>query len=184
MLKITHNLQDIDRAVSGLPGKMRTALTRTLNRTIASTRQFMVNQMSAETGIPALIVEKKLRTIRAEDSTPEAEVTARTRAGSKRIPILQLRARQVGRGPTVPGGVVFQFAGETKTIGDAFIARMPTGHRGVFSRTGRRRVPIIEEKGPAWRTLFERAEDAGLAFAERELAVNAEAELRGVAASV
>lgn len=184
MLTVSADLRNLENNLNALPGLLKKSLALALNTTIEKTQAYMVERMAAATGIPAIIIEPSLKRIRAIETRLEAEVNAKTRGAAKAIPILQLQAKQVGRGPKVAGGVSFRFEGQTKTIPDAFIATMRSGHRGVFSRTGRRRLPIIEEKGPALRTVFDRASADGLAFAERELNDALEAELVKVAASV
>lgn len=180
MLGIASDLQTIDRALVTWGAEVRPAIARALNRTIERSRGFMVQRIVVATGLPTLIVEPTLKTIRATKDSLTAEVNPRTKAGAKQIPILQLRARQVGQGPRRPGGVSFVFEGASKTIPDAFIAKMRSGHTGVFTRRGRQRLPIIEAKGPSIRTLFERSEAEGLAQAERDLAVFTEDELQQV----
>ena len=195
-LSITFEATAVQEALSALPTRILNGTARAINQAIAGTRRFMLERMSADTGIPSLMFEPALSDRRATPARLDGEVSARGRRGVTLIPILQLRATQIGQGPKVPGGVMFQFAGQTKTIPNAFIARMrarsgrtfsgrgwtltfQAGHRGVFTRVSRARLPIIEEKGPAIRTVFELSEERGRAFAEHHVAERLERELQG-----
>jgi hypothetical protein len=60
--------------------------------------------------------------------------------------------------PTVEGGVTAKtLQGESPlTLKHAFVAKMATGHVGVFSRRGKERLPIQEHYGPSVATVFEK----------------------------
>jgi len=155
--------------LGGLSQRIVRGMTTVINRTLENTHAFMIRAIAARTGLPALYLDPFLKVFRATADDLSGQVTARTRPAARMIPVLQLQARQIGRGPSLPGGVSFRFDGQTKVLPDAFVARMRSGKRGVFSRVGRQRLPIIEEKGPSVRTLFEDAEPDGRAFAQADL---------------
>lgn len=184
MLTVSLESTELRSALAALPGRLLGAVSRAINGTLTAANDVMVARISGEVGLPPLIVQKALKVYRATPDHLSGQLSARTREASKRIPILQLRAKQVGRGPTVPGGVTFQLAGQAGTLPHSFIATMPSGHRGVFTRRGRKRLPILEEKGPAIRSLFNVNEPAVRAIAERDVAERLERELQVVAASV
>ncbi len=185
MFTVSFESTDLRSGLTALPGRLLTAVSRAINGTLIGARGVMAARISGETGIPALIIEKSMKVYPSTPDHLSGQLSARTREASKRIPILQLRARQVGRGPTVPGGVTFQLAGQTGTLPNSFIATMRgSGHRGVFTRRGRRRLPILEEKGPAVRSLFEVNEAPVRDWAERDVAERLERELQVVAARV
>lgn len=180
-LTISIDSSGAQAVIGTLPRRLRSGTATAINKTVTRTRAFMVKAIAEMTGLPPLYVSPALKTVRASGERLEGEVNAATRMGARMIPILQLRARQLGRGPSVPGGVSFQFAGQTKTLPNAFIATMRSGHRGVFTRVGRSRLPIIEEKGPAMRTVFELAAEKGRAFAQQDLIASMARELDKVA---
>jgi hypothetical protein len=65
------------------------------------------------------------------------------RSSRRPIPLIEFRsARQAG------AGVRVNVWGRAQIIQGAFIATMPTGHRGVYRRKGRSRLPIKELWGP------------------------------------
>ena len=175
--------------LSALPKRIRSGAARAINRTLRDTRAFMVKEMASTTGLPQLYVDDTLRTERASAEQLHGSVHAQTKRAARLIPIIALRARQVGRGPSVPGGVTFEYGGQTKTIPNAFIASMRTvgwyklGHVGVFTRVGRSRLPIIEEKGPSLWTVFSLSAEKGRTFARQALATSMVQELDKVTAS-
>lgn len=65
------------------------------------------------------------------------------RSSRRPIPLIEFRgARETG------AGVRVNVWGRAQIIQGAFIATMPTGHRGVYRRKGRSRLPIKELWGP------------------------------------
>jgi hypothetical protein len=59
----------------------------------------------------------------------------------------------------------------------AFIARMRSGHTGVFRRTGDTRLPIVELFGPSITRVFSKHRPAGLAAGQASLRKNLQHEL-------
>lgn len=177
MLDIQMDARAVTELLTKLPGRIPRATSKALNLAEDDTKAFMAREMGAMTGISQRFVRTRLTTVKSTAERLEAETNATTKKAAYLIPILQLRAREVGKGPNIPGGVTFRFDGQSKTIPNAFIRTMRSKHRGVFTRTGKARLPIIEEKGPAWRTVFELREEAGKAFAEKALATRMEEQL-------
>jgi hypothetical protein len=97
-------------------------------------------------------IKKDLLLMRASPG----QLTVTVRAQGRAIPLIEYQARQVKQGVTV------NVKGQRKLVRHSFIATMPTGHRGVFFRSGTKRVmkqkngkryssqlPITEEYGPS-----------------------------------
>ena len=74
----------------------------------------------------------------------EAVVFAR----GKRIPIMAMKAKQTRK------GVTYRSQGKRKLIPSAFIATMPSGHRSVYKRKGKPRLPIAKLYGPSIPKVF------------------------------
>jgi hypothetical protein len=178
---VTIDAADVNLALSTFPRRLAAGTSRAINQTLVETQGFMTTAIADSTGLPPLYVGPLLGLKRASAGTLQGEVNATGKAAAKLIPVIQLQARQVGRGPNVPGGVTFRFAGVGKTLPNAFIATMRSGHRGVFSRTGKRRLPIVEEKGPSLRTIFGMNAEKGRAYADGRLGVHIARELDVVA---
>jgi len=132
-------LKPIGGGFAGLARRIPNATVAALNRVAASARASAAKTVGADLGIKQSAVRAAVVVNKASVSTMESQVIAK----GKRIPLIDLGARQVGRGITYKRG-----AGR-KLIPGAFIGRMKSGHRGAFKRLGRKRLPIYELFGPS-----------------------------------
>lgn len=172
--------RDPSARLRAYPEKATRALVRALNRGINSGRTFMVQKIAADMGM-------KSKDVR--DALPMKEATAtrleaRLAASLKKIPVIDLQARgpepSRGRGR----GVSYRLNGSRERIADAFIATMPTGHRGVFGRDGRKRLGIHEKRGPSIGHVFSKYQAQGIARAQEMMAKNLQHELSFESADV
>ena len=96
--------------------------------------------------VKASTVREPLKIERASSSSPIAIL----RAVGRVIPLSKFKIRPSkptpGRSKPVTATVI---KGKGGTIPKAFVARMPTGHVGVYRRKGRPRLPIMELYGPS-----------------------------------
>lgn len=144
--------------------KAQRAIVRALNRGILAAETQIGRDIAKDTGIKVSDVRSSLRSKKATLGVPEAKVAA----GLKRIPLIKFGARgpepSRGRGR----GVTFKLAGSRGRLEHAFIATMPTGHRGVFLRAGRqssrnpKREAIEEKFGPSLGHVFAKYRAAAL----------------------
>lgn len=158
-----------------MPNRLRKATVRSLNRAIVSGQAVIARLIATDTGLKVKDVKAAFTLSQATDAAPDASVSA----GFKRIPLIQFNAKDSGSKLTkaLGGGVSYNVGDMRKAIPNAFIATMKTGHRGVFVRVGRKRLPIKELFGPSIGKVFlkfqfdgqRRAEDAFLANFEHEL---------------
>jgi hypothetical protein len=74
------------------------------------------------------------------------------RVKGSRISLVKYGARQVRKGITVK----VKKSGGRKLVRHAFIVTMPSGHVGVFTRDGRKRLPVSVHYGPGIPQLFYR----------------------------
>ena len=88
-----------------------------------------------------------------------ASVTIATHIRSSRRPIPLIDFPSTRQTAT---GVATRAWGRPQVIRSAFIATMPTGHRGVFRRSSRTRLPIRELWGPHIHGTFTTPEIASL----------------------
>jgi len=127
-------------------------MARALNRAAVSGQTAMVKAVSADTGIAAKNVKREIRIDKANRTSP---MVALTIAG-RRIPLIAFSARgpepSRGRGR----GVSYRLPGGRGRVPNAFIATMGSGHRGVFKRRGRKRLAIVELRGPSLPHVFEK----------------------------
>ena len=117
-------------AMAAMGNKFPQAMRRALKRTATAVRTEMARRVTAETGLPSRRVTAEIRT-----TSDEKAVTLKVRG--HRIPLIDFRARGPEPSRGKGRGVSYSLQGERKRLPHAFIATMPTGHRGAFERTGR-----------------------------------------------
>lgn len=128
-------LQDFD------PRLLEQSVVGTLNKLGTRSRTEIVRLVRQTYNVKAGDVRKAVEIRRARRGSAVVDLLSIGR----RIPLVAFGARQRRRGVSVR----VKKSGGTKIIPNTFIAVMPTGHRGVFERVGRKRLPITELFGPA-----------------------------------
>ena len=143
---------DADKAVE----KLRDQLTRRapraaaagLNRTAQAAQTAAVRAIQKDLGASAQkTIRRNLSIQRATPQKLEASLIARS-AKTDRIPIYELRPRPSTVTKHRPAGGV-RYGPQGKQIPGSFIARLKSGHVGVFARQAQTRLPITELKGPS-----------------------------------
>ena len=148
-------------------------MARALNRAAVSGQTAMTKAISADTGIASKNVKREIRIDKASRSKP---VVALTIAG-RRIPLIAFQARGPEPSRGKGRGVSYRLPGGRGRIGNAFIATMPSGHRGVFRRKARKRLAIMELRGPSLPHVFEKKFDVFRATAQESLVNNLASEI-------
>ena len=164
----TLDSREVKRALAQLGAKAPRVVTRSLNRTINSVRTLAKRDISKDTGIKVSVINKAMSIRKATFNSLRAILKIK----KKGIPLIDLRARATRR------GVTYRLGGQRRRLASAFIARMPTGHRGVFTRQTRARLPIRERFGPSIATIFLRRLARVRAFAQTELVKNLRANIK------
>lgn len=144
-----------------MPVKVRKGNVRAINRAITSGRAVMAKFMASDTGLKSSDIKAALRIRNATIDNPAASI------GTKqldRIPLVKFGATgpepSRGRGR----GVSAKMQGARKRYKDAFLATMPTGHRGVYVRVaGAGRLPIKQLYGPSLGRVFAKYRPEGVA---------------------
>ena len=172
---------DLKAAVAALGRKFPQAMRRSLKKAgIAATTE-MSRLVSAEMGLP-------VRRVKAEIKTTSDDVSATLKVRGYRIPLIDFKARgpepSRGRGR----GVSYALASGRGRLPHAFIATMPSGHRGVFQRTGkfgrinrfgRRGLERIAEKfGPSIAAVFTKFMPEGAARGSEALLKNVQSQIQ------
>lgn len=158
------DIDGLDRALKFLekfPKQSERAQIRAINRGIRSARTVGAREVARDLGLRVGDARDRLELTTARPGRPEGRIAA----SRKRIPLIRFKGTSGpepsrGKGKGVRSGL----KGGTKRIVDAFIATMRSGHRGVYRRRGRGRLPIVELKGPS---IFEVATKKIPAMAER-----------------
>lgn len=163
---------DLRAGIAALRGKFPAAVRRALKRAGTSGRAEMAQLISADTGLSSGAVKNAVKL----EISGDAAVSIVATGG--RIPLIQFKARgpepSRGRGR----GVSYSLPGGRALIGNAFIATMPSGHRGVFvRRSGTGRLPIIEQFGPSLVRVFEKFRPQGQERALESLGKNLRSEI-------
>ncbi len=132
-IEIKVDMKGLNETIEALsPAKFQKAIIRALDRTAKQGKVAAQKIIREEYNIKLHDISSKIKTD-IHPSKLEAVITATDRS----IPLIEFAARQIKT------GVSFQVKrGSRKTIKSAFIASMKSGHRGVFTRIGKKRLPI------------------------------------------
>jgi hypothetical protein len=125
-----------------------------INRAAHGAFTFSVREIQRNVGTSSQkAIRRNLVLKRATAEKPAAELVAFS-AKKDRIPIYEMKPqpRTVTR-RRPPGGVRY---GRGRLIPGSFIARLGSGHIGVFKRIGAARLPIAELFGPSVALVFSR----------------------------
>lgn len=99
-------------------------VTNSINHTLRKTKTATSKQIKAVYGARSKDVKKGLKVSRANTLTQSGAVVGFGRP----LPLIAFRARQNKKGVSV------RIMGRSRLINKAFIATMPSGHKGVFAR--------------------------------------------------
>jgi hypothetical protein len=172
-LNLDQVIGDLETLGEDLAGK---AMARALNRTATTVRTTAVRWTRLNLNIKTGDVNKLIKQRRAVVHTlggAEATITVTAKAA----PLSRFGARQTRKGVSVK----VKRTGSRKVVKGAFLARLRSGHLGVFKRVGDARLPIkelfstavvqylddeliLERLGNVARTRFEKAIDAEIQF--------------------
>lgn len=141
--RITLSDRDLERVVrefQATPKQVLKATKRAIRKTQTFAGSRAARAVAREHGIPVKALRQRRR-------VAKSKITARSRSGVSGyiwIGTMPLRAIDVGKPRQTRTGVTvrkFRFQG-------AFLARMESGHLGVFKRAGAERLPIEEQHVP------------------------------------
>lgn len=120
-------------------------MARSVNKAGLAGQTAMVKAIGADTGISAKAIKREIRLDKATRTKPILVIEV----VGKRIPLIEFGARgpvpSRGRGR----GVTAKLPTGAGIYPHAFIATMPSGHRGVYQRRKIGRLPIRELFGPS-----------------------------------
>lgn len=173
-LSLTLDTRQTTAAFRRLREKTPIAIARALNRSADSGKTVMVRAMSQDLGIKVSDVRDTVGVSRARPDRHEAQLIAT----GARIPLIKLHARGPEPSRGKGRGVRWRLPGSRGHDPHAFIATMPSGHRGVFKRKARARLGIYELHGPSIPQVFTKFRAMGLARMTEQLVKNLRHELR------
>lgn len=158
----------IDRAkelLNGINNGYTRAVVRAANYASDRTKTEITRKLKALLTVDPDTIKYSLRQTRAVTVDPSARLTINPSGGSVRLFLYDWSAQI----PTTQGGVTVKIfkTGAPLILKHAFIARMQSGHTGVFMRqgpkrkmgrgayAGKMRQPIVEKFGPHLSKIFE-----------------------------
>jgi hypothetical protein len=172
-LQLTFDTAEAHKRLAALGKRGPLVVVRALNRAAGSARTAVGREIARDMGLKVGDVRER---IKITNATPE-RMTATLYASSKPLPLIDFKATgpepSRGRGR----GVSAVIKGTRQRYPNAFIARMPSGHRGVFARKGKGRLPIRELFGVSIAFVFRKFEHVAIARAREQLAKNLAHEL-------
>jgi hypothetical protein len=137
---------------AGATRAITVAFSRAMNRSAISARAVGARVVAKDLGLRVGTIREQIKISRA--TVVDLTVTLSVRG--RRIPLIEFSAsgKEPSRGKG--RGVSYRLGGQRRRIPTAFIATMKSGHRGVFRRILRGRLPIVELLGPSIAVAFSR----------------------------
>lgn len=142
---IRADLRSVELALATVKNGVPSAATRAINRTLTTVRAEAARDVAADIGVPVRQVAAAMVITKARFTDLRGVITITGR----RIRLIDLNATGPEPSRGAGSGVSYALGGGRRRIGSAFIATMRSGHRGVFKRKGRTRLPIQELFGPS-----------------------------------
>lgn len=161
-IKCTMDASQVRAGLVALGKEAPRASMRAINRTLQTANTLAVRAIAKDLGI----AQREIRgygdqtrghrsALRISKATTSSLRGALEGTG-KRLALYDFAARQTKR------GVSYRMQGQRRVIPSGFIAQMRSGHKGVFVRTGKKRLPIVERFGPSVPYVFRKHIKAGL----------------------
>ncbi|RKY09837.1 MAG: hypothetical protein DRP56_02040 [Planctomycetota bacterium] len=142
-------LKRVQSMLRDIPRAMPKVMSRGINNTTKKARTKITRELSKKTKLTQKTVRSKIRFNKATYRKWAAVLSISPRG----IPLIQLKAKQLKSGVSFTNPVT----ASREKLPHAFIAKMPSGHTGVFERAGTSRLPIKEQYAPGMATLYSEA---------------------------
>lgn len=155
-------------ALAYLKAQAPQRLARALNRSRDSARTAMVRLVASDMKLLQKDIRSEIRTKNATSQRLVADMSA----SLKRLPLIKFKATQFSKGVKATTGE------GRKLYPGTFIAKMPSGHQGVFKRRSKARLPIDELRGPSIGHVFNKHAPAAASRATEQLRKNTANEVR------
>lgn len=148
MIDLTVEQIELARQMLGhIPGALPKAVVGAINRSAEGARTDAVRQVRDEYVITAARVRETIGIRKADPTNLVAIVTSRGRP--RALSYFKLRPGKVTKRRPAEGVYVQTKRSGGGTIAKSFVAKMASGHVGVFNRTGAARFPIVQRYGPS-----------------------------------
>jgi len=151
--KLSTAAKELSKEIDSIAKKLEIAGVRALNKTATQSRNLASKNIRQVLNLKASRIKRILKITRASKN----KMVSSVRAGYQPIPLIYYNGvRQVKKGVSV----TMRKDKSRKVFKGAFMATMPSGHKGVFRRKSKARLPIKELKGPNPQKVF--AENIGI----------------------
>lgn len=132
------NIEKVEELLKDIPHGTEKAATRAINRTVTTLKKELKKKVSSEYGIKSGDIEKELQVSKAKYSN----LTARIVAKGPTISLHRFFKSNTRKGITVlikkvDGRKIV--SGKPNLVGKAFLAKMRSGHTGIFQRNHKTR---------------------------------------------
>lgn len=147
MIQFTaEQIEKAQEALKFVPEKLPGVLSRAINRAAESARTEAGRKAREQYYIKQRDV---VSTIRIRQATPD-DLAAIVISRGNLVPLTKFRVTPNRPQPTRKSPIIVRVKkGGGGPIKHAFVARMRSGHLGVFNRAGKKRLPIMERYGPS-----------------------------------
>lgn len=143
---VRSNLRSARRQLNGMDKLLQQATRSAINRATQRSKTETGRKVREKYVIKQADAVKTITIKQAGGASMKAELTSKGRA----IPLINFNVTPKTRGKRPPKSIkAGVFRGSRRPVRKAFVAKMSSGHRGVFEREGRRRLPIGELYGPS-----------------------------------
>ena len=153
-------LAEVRQLLLAIPRAMPKVMSRGVNKTASGARTKVVREMARHSGVQQKFVRKAIRMKRAS----QRHWVATIRVRGWRFPLTAKGARQTKKGVTYRG------KSGRELLPGGFIAAMPGGHTGVFTRRSTSRLPIDEHFTPSMVDVFDEAAELSRHRLDSEIA--------------
>lgn len=149
MITITEEtINKVETLLSDIPNGSKIALRNAANRAIGKAKTESFKGVTSEYAIQRKVISEYTK-----DSIQKAsnnDICATLRFAGTQIPLYKYKPTR----PKYPGrNKVFAGQKTAAAFEEAFIARMNSGHLGIFEKTGKKRTPIEEKMGSSMRSM-------------------------------
>jgi len=142
--------------LKGIKNGAPTAIRRSVNKTASKAKTEASQEIRKVVTLKAATVNAAIRLTKASFKSLSAKMTI----SGKPIPLIAFGARQTKKGVSVR----VRKANPIEKHKTSFIATMKSGHRGVYKRKGKARLPITEKIGPSIPAVFQFNKESLVSF--------------------
>ena len=137
MKRVKRELKGVQKRI--VPAATSSALNRTAKQARTQSARDLKGSLGKSLGLSVSGFKRTIRHIpaRVRRLFTVLEVSGRP------LPLIRFGARKASKGVSAAPW------GKRRIYNGTFIRKMPSGHRGVFKRTGKKRLPIKELWGPS-----------------------------------